>query len=90
MGRVIDTFPDKNNVVRQALIKTATSEFRRPISKLCHIMTPPHDDDAKIVNRSIIMQRLQLYYIVLQQSLFYCHIYKHLCIKNIQQVFVNS
>ena len=40
MGRVIDTFPDKNNAVRQALIKTATSELRRPISKLCHIMTP--------------------------------------------------
>ena len=48
MGRVIDTFPDKNNVIRQALIKTATSELRRPISKLCHIMTPSHDDDAKI------------------------------------------
>ena len=48
MGRVIDTFPDKNNVVRQALIKTATFELRCPISKQCHIMTPSHDDDAKI------------------------------------------
>ena len=27
MGHVIDTFPDKNNVVRQVLIKTATSEL---------------------------------------------------------------
>ena len=35
MGRVIDTFPDKSNVVRQ----TATSELRRPILK----RVPYHD-----------------------------------------------
>ena len=45
MGRVIDTSPDRHNVVRQALVKTSCSELRRPITKLCHILSPSHDDE---------------------------------------------
>jgi len=44
MGRVIDTFPDRHNVVRQALVKTSTSELRRPISKLCLILKSSQEE----------------------------------------------
>ena len=35
LGRVIKTFPDAKNLVRSVLVKTAHSELKRPISKLC-------------------------------------------------------
>ena len=38
LGKVVDIFPDRNNRVRQVLVKTATSTFRRPISKLYKIL----------------------------------------------------
>ena len=50
MGRVIDTYPDRHNVVRQALVKTSCSELRRPITKLCHILSPSHDDENAKIN----------------------------------------
>ena len=45
LGRVIETFPDKHDNVRQALIKTSTTELKRPITKLCHIVSPPIEED---------------------------------------------
>ena len=50
MGRVIDTYPDRHNVVRQALVKTSCSELRRPIAKLCHVLSPSHDDENAKIN----------------------------------------
>ena len=35
LGRVIQIFPDKNGVVRTALVKTALAVMKRPITKLC-------------------------------------------------------
>ena len=35
LGRVIQVFPDKNGVVRTALVKTASAVMKRPITKLC-------------------------------------------------------
>lgn len=34
-GRVIRVFPGKDGLVRSVLVKTATSEYMRPITKLC-------------------------------------------------------
>ena len=38
MGRVLKTFPDKNGLVRTALIKTQNSTLKRPITMLCPIV----------------------------------------------------
>ena len=35
LGKVVRTFPDKHGVVRSVCVKTATGEWKRPISKLC-------------------------------------------------------
>lgn len=35
LGRIVETFPDGNRLVRQVKVKTKTSELCRPITKLC-------------------------------------------------------
>ena len=35
LGRVIDVFPSKDNVIRTVKIKTSNSELLRPVAKLC-------------------------------------------------------
>ena len=37
LGRVTQVFPDSNRKVRQVQVKTGSSSFRRPVTKLCHI-----------------------------------------------------
>lgn len=37
LGRVINTHPGKDDLVRAATIRTATSSFKRPITKLCRL-----------------------------------------------------
>ncbi|XP_045023327.1 uncharacterized protein LOC123467493 [Daphnia magna] len=37
VGIVIETFPDKEGVVRKAVVKTKTGEYLRPVIKLCVI-----------------------------------------------------
>lgn len=34
-GRIVDTVPDKNGLVRSVRIKTKTSYLNRPITKVC-------------------------------------------------------
>jgi len=36
-GRVTQVFPDANGKVRQVQVKTGSSFFRRPVTKLCHV-----------------------------------------------------
>ena len=36
LGRVTQVFPDANGKVRQVEVKTGSSSFRRPVTKLCH------------------------------------------------------
>lgn len=38
MGRVLEVIKDKENVVRVAKIKTASSVLMRPIAKLCPLV----------------------------------------------------
>ena len=48
IGRVVETFFGKDNLVRSALIKTEESELKRPISKLVLLVpedSPPMDQD---------------------------------------------
>ncbi|EZA56791.1 hypothetical protein X777_03212 [Ooceraea biroi] len=42
LGRIIQTHPGSNGLVRVVTIKTATSEYRRPIRKIC-ILPVRHD-----------------------------------------------
>lgn len=35
LGRVNEVYPDKNDVVRNVLIKTEKGEFKRPVQKIC-------------------------------------------------------
>ena len=35
LGRIVETFPDRNGLVRQVKVKTKTNELCRPITKLC-------------------------------------------------------
>lgn len=35
LGRIVETFPDGNGLVRQVKVKTKTNELCRPITKLC-------------------------------------------------------
>ena len=39
MGRVLKTFSDKRGLVRTVLVKTQTNVYKRPISKLCPVLT---------------------------------------------------
>ncbi|KAL7826249.1 hypothetical protein SRHO_G00339870 [Serrasalmus rhombeus] len=38
LGRILKTFPDKQGLVRAALIKTKNTVLQRPVSKLCLLM----------------------------------------------------
>ena len=40
-GRILETYPDKHGLVRTVLVKTQTSVVKRPIAKLCPVVT--HD-----------------------------------------------
>ena len=37
LGGVTQVFPDANGKVRQVQVKTGSSSFRRPVTKLCHV-----------------------------------------------------
>ena len=39
MGRVLETYPDKRGKVRTVLLKTSGSTMKRPIAKLCVILS---------------------------------------------------
>ena len=39
MGRVLETYPDKHGKVRTVLLKTSGSNMKRPIAKLCVILS---------------------------------------------------
>ena len=39
MGRVLETYPDKRGLVRTVLVKTQTNVVKRPIAKLCPVVT---------------------------------------------------
>ena len=39
MGRVLETYPDKHGKVRTVLLKTLGSTMKRPIAKLCVILS---------------------------------------------------
>ena len=39
MGKVLQTFPDKRGLVRTVLVKTQHNVVKRPISKLCPIVS---------------------------------------------------
>ena len=39
MGRVLETYPDKHGKVRTVLLKTSGSTMKRPIAKLCVILS---------------------------------------------------
>ena len=38
LGRAVETYPDKQGRVRQALVRTSTGDVKRPISKLCLVL----------------------------------------------------
>jgi len=39
LGHIIETFPDANNLIRSARLRTKHSVLLRPVSKLCLIMS---------------------------------------------------
>jgi len=39
MGRVLKTFPDKHGLVRMVLVKTQANVLKRPIAKVCPLIT---------------------------------------------------
>ena len=39
MGRVLETYPDKHGKVRTVSLKTSGSKMKRPIAKLCVILS---------------------------------------------------
>jgi len=38
LGRVVETYPDKQGHVRQVLVRTSNGNVKRPISKLCLVL----------------------------------------------------
>lgn len=46
MGRVSKIHPGKDGLVRSATIRTATTELKRPLAKLCILPLPSADDSA--------------------------------------------
>ena len=46
MGRVTATMPDKNGLVRQAVIKTKSSTLVRPVSKLCLLLEAEYSEQV--------------------------------------------
>ena len=47
MGRVIMTEPDKEGLVRSVLLKTQTSELRRPVNKLVLLLSNEDQTSAE-------------------------------------------
>ena len=43
LGRVVDVYPDKNNLIRTVLIKTKSGLAKRPVNKLCLILDSDTD-----------------------------------------------
>ena len=39
MGRVLETYPDKQGIVRTVLLKITGSTMKSPIAKLCEILS---------------------------------------------------
>ena len=39
LGRILKTYPDKHGFVRTVLVKTQASVVKRPIAKLCPVVT---------------------------------------------------
>ena len=51
IGKVIKTYPDKQDVVRSVTVKTALGESKRPITKLCVILQAgSHEEEEKLEN----------------------------------------
>lgn len=45
LGRIIATHPGKDGIVRVATVKTATTELKRPVTKLCSLMEPKKEEN---------------------------------------------
>ena len=43
LGRVVDVYPDKNNLIRTVLVKTKSGLAKRPVNKLCLILDSDTD-----------------------------------------------
>ena len=43
LGRVLETYPDKRGLVRTVLVRTQNNVVKRPIAKLCPVVTQPSD-----------------------------------------------
>ena len=54
MGVILQTRNDKRGVVRSAKIKTATSVFDRPITKLC-LISAAETAETKTVDSSVVL-----------------------------------
>lgn len=50
LGRVVQTYPDKDGLIRSAKIRTATGTLDRPITKLCILLKP--DEIKKTVRNA--------------------------------------
>ena len=51
IGKVIKTYPDKQDVVRSVTVKTALGESKRPITKLCVILQAgSHEEEEELEN----------------------------------------
>lgn len=48
VGRVLETFPDREGLVRTVKIKTATTELVRPITKICILLAPENVIDPSV------------------------------------------
>ncbi len=46
LGRVLETFPDKNGLVRSARVQTKTNIIVRPVTKLCPFIRIVKDSNA--------------------------------------------
>lgn len=53
MGRIIETHPGKDGLIRVVTVKTAHSQYKRPITKLCLLMeASDEDDDLEAIKRN--------------------------------------
>lgn len=57
MGRVINTEPDKKGFVRSVLLKTQTSELRRPIDKLILLLAKEDRRSVELCGGQDVLQR---------------------------------
>lgn len=44
-GRIVEVFPGRDGLVRSVLVRTATSEYQRPITRLCVLPVEPREED---------------------------------------------